>query len=348
MTEPPPHPDDSLWQGFEQLCGKAIQALQPIYRGGNNRLFQLRTEDGVFAAKVYPVPDRDPRNRLAAEFEALDFLYEQGVGTTPRPFRRDDSNGLGLYEWIAGSPITRVTANEIKAAVGFLRLLKSLSALPQAQQRIGDAAEACLTADDLQEQIERRINRLGDAAENDGGLGGFLETKLIPTYRDALGKARQGYDAHGWQTDRSLRREYQTLSPSDFGFHNALRRADGEIVFLDFEYFGWDDPVRLVSDFVLHPGMALGSGDRQSYLTGALPIYDADPDFRRRLKLLFPLVMVRWCLILLNEFLPDFWKRRTLAGLPGDQDAAKSRQLAKATDLLSSFDQRMEEVLRAI
>ena len=40
----------------------------------------------------------------------------------------------------------------------------------------------------------------------------------------------------------------RALSPSDFGLHNALRGQDGQLRFVDFEYFGWDDPVKLVSD----------------------------------------------------------------------------------------------------
>jgi hypothetical protein len=34
--------------------------------------------------------------------------------------------------------------------------------------------------------------------------------------------------------DREIPRTERTLSPSDYGFHNALRRPDGTLVFLDF------------------------------------------------------------------------------------------------------------------
>src|SRR6266480_4587472 len=47
------------------------------------------------------------------------------------------------------------------------------------------------------------------------------------------------------------------LSPSDFGFHNAIRRPDGTLAFVDFEYFGWDDPAKTIVDFLLHPGMSV-------------------------------------------------------------------------------------------
>ena len=53
---------------------------------------------------------------------------------------------------------------------------------------------------------------------------------------------------------RSFPQRLRVLSPSDFGFHNALRRPDGTIVFVDFEYFGWDDPAKMMADAMLHPG----------------------------------------------------------------------------------------------
>ena len=37
------------------------------------------------------------------------------------------------------------------------------------------------------------------------------------------------------------------VSPSDFGFHNAIVRGSGEICFIDFEYAGWDDSAQVFS-----------------------------------------------------------------------------------------------------
>jgi hypothetical protein len=72
-------------------------------------------------------------------------------------------------------------------------------------------------------------------------------------------RARQGYLALGLDFDAELAEEMRTLSPSDFGFHNAIRKTDGTLCFIDFEYFGWDDPVKLTADFLHHPGMALSN-----------------------------------------------------------------------------------------
>ena len=140
----------------------------------------------------------------------------------------------------------------------------------------------------------------------------------------------------------------RTLSPSDFGFHNALKKPDGSVVFLDFEYFGWDDPVRLVSDFLLHPGMDLSMDLKKKFLSGCLDIFSGDPEFTFRLKLLYPLIGIRWCMILLNEFLPERWARRQFAGSTNDMHQAQQRQLEKARQMLITIENDKEELFHAI
>ena len=41
------------------------------------------------------------------------------------------------------------------------------------------------------------------------------------------------------------------LSPSDFGFHNALEDKNGTLIFMDFEYAGPDHPGKIVCDLFL-------------------------------------------------------------------------------------------------
>jgi hypothetical protein len=126
------------------------------------------------------------------------------------------------------------------------------------------------------------------------------------------------------------------LSASDFGFHNALRRRDGRFAFVDFEYFGWDEPVKAIADVMLHPGMMLPRELAQRYRARVeAALRDGDRGLSFRLDLLFPSIVLLWCLILLNEFLPERWTRRAMAGDRDDREAAQATQLRKARDLFS-------------
>ncbi len=148
---------------------------------------------------------------------------------------------------------------------------------------------------------------------------------------------KAAYAAAGLSLGQPVDAAAQTLCPSDFGFHNALRRPSGQLVFIDFDYFGWDDPVKLTADFILHPGMRLAETLKRRFAAAAIAVYCDDPAFRTRLALLYPLFALRWCLILLNEFLPERWANRINAGGQPDWEMAKQRQLDRAREWAQSL-----------
>ena len=63
-----------------------------------------------------------------------------------------------------------------------------------------------------------------------------------------------------------MEKKYLIPSPSDFGIHNTIRDQENNIIFIDFDYFGWDDPVKLASDFYWHPAMNLKIEHREFWL----------------------------------------------------------------------------------
>lgn len=333
LAEPVP---ESLVRLAATLAGAEIRACAPAERGGNNRVWRIETADGVLALKVYPRHPEDPRDRLGAEFAALEFLSRHDVDCVPRPLAADRDAGVALYEWIEGGPVKDPGAADIDMAVDFAARLRALSGAA-ASGEVGAASEACLSAAELASQVEGRFERLDGVAADHDALREFLETGLRPIHAEVLARCRAGYDGAGWDFDAEIPPPARTLSPSDFGFHNALRRPDGRIAFLDFEYFGWDDPVRLAADFVLHPGMRLTGDNRRRFMGGAHAVFAEDEEFPRRLALLTPLIGIRWCLILLNEFLPDRWARRAFAAGPADRHEAQHAQLEKSQALAASL-----------
>lgn len=289
--------------------------------GANNRVYQIQTRAGAFAMKSYgPLDDRD---RLGHEFDGLRFLKSSGIGRAlPDALAVDRVERCALYEWIEGTPALEhdpadiVATLELMAAMHAARLDGGAAALPE-------ATEAVLRPGDLERQITLRLERLAEVAPAEPELAEFLADEVRPEFERRVAHYRLG----GFETLPAARR---TLSPSDFGFHNALRRPDRTLCFLDFEYFGWDDPVKLVSDFLLHPGMTLSGPEKEDFLEGARALYAADADFSARASACFPLYGIRWVLIILNEFLPQLWARRAFSGKGGDWEGAKRAQLRKA------------------
>ena len=135
----------------------------------------------------------------------------------------------------------------------------------------------------------------------------------------------------GTSWDAPLPRASQTLSPSDFGFHNAIRRPGGTLAFVDFEYFGWDDPAKTIVDFLLHPGMAIPEPFKHQFAAGMLAAFGDVPGIGARSRIVYPLFGLKWCLIVLNDFLPE---RRAAS-----TEETRASQFAKAVAMAQQIDQ---------
>lgn len=292
------------------LLGRPVARAERIVgKGANNRIYRIEAGGERFALKIYP--DDDRRGRLEHEWAALSFLAEDGERMVPRPLARDA--GAALYEWIDGGR-PPADAAAIDAMAAFLERLHDrrhrAAALPE-------AAEACFAEAEIVRQLRARHARLSEVTGE-------------PELAALLARIRLPADADPTPLPAALR----ALSPSDFGLHNALAAPRG-IVFLDFEYFGWDDPVKLVADVLWHPGMELAAPQAARFRAACEAVYGrGDAGFAGRLAARLPLFGLRWVLIILNEFLPERWALRAHAGA-ADQEAAKAAQAAKARRFLA-------------
>ncbi|HYM72307.1 MAG TPA: aminoglycoside phosphotransferase family protein [Stellaceae bacterium] len=324
------------------LLGAPLDWIEPVASGGrNSRVYRVRCGGASFALKHYP-PDR--RDRLKTETEALALMVRHGVTAAPRVLATDPERGYALLEWIDGKPVDRPSAPDIDAAAGFLIKIHALRQVREAEHQ-PLAAEACLSGAEIAAQLEGRLERLGGVAGDDAALARFLVRLSEGLATSILPRAVAGYDRLGLSFAVPIAADARSLCPSDFGFHNALRGPRG-LFFVDFEYFGWDDPAKLVCDFLLHPGTPLAAPLKARFVAAMRAAYGGDPHFGERLRLLYPMFAMRWCLILLNEFLPERWAGRRHAGADGDWDAAKRRQLAKATALFEVTRTESAEWLR--
>lgn len=328
--------EDTVRDIAENLIGSAVRDIVPVRGGGNNRVYRVEARDSRYALKFYPQQKEDPRDRQGAEVRALRFLEQYNVAAAPRVVAEDRVQGCAVLDWIEGERIDWPDNDDIDRALKFLMELQVLSAADGADC-LALASAATLSGLDVVRQIESRLSRIQQVAEREPELTSFLRDELEPLIERLEHRARESYAVRGCDFDTQIEADQRSLSPSDFGFHNALRDGNGHVVFLDFEYFGWDDPAKLVSDFLWHPGMRLSAPLKRRFLDRAGRVFGAgDDDFMRRLGALYPLFGICWCLIMLNEFLPERWHRRELASGEDQQDVAKARQLDRARRFLKT------------
>ena len=99
------------------------------------------------------------------------------------------------------------------------------------------------------------------------------------------------------------------LSPSDISFKNTLK-MNKRIYFIDLEYFGWDDPVKMTSDFLWHPSMSLSNKLKKHWKLKMFTFFNDDQFFIQRFNASYNLYGIRWILIILNDFVPHIFRKR--------------------------------------
>jgi len=323
----------------ENLLDIPIISAQRIGGSGNNRVYSLQGDhSNRYVAKFYFSHSSDKRDRLQVEFTSLSFLWRQGVADIPRPIAISREKSCAIYEFIEGKKIVseNIKDGDIQCAVNFLGRLKNLNSIAYSQNLL-PASDACFSIKAIISNIEGRLSRftpLKEEGQEYTELKSFLRDDFKPFLTILTQWVWQRCKVQDISFDAEIPREETTLSPSDFGFHNAIRANDGRIVFLDFEYFGWDDPAKTIADFLFHPAMMLSEAMKNVFVQGILAMFKENNGLVNRVELVYPLFGLKWCMIFLNEFIPnDFTRRAYASGNPLDKDQVRKEQLRKARNL---------------
>ena len=314
------------------------RALQQLAGGRNNRVFRVETGGVPLVLKSYFKDPRDVRDRLGAEWAFLTHAWKRGVQNISEPLASDPQEQAGLYSFVAGRKLNpdEIDVSYIDAAADFVlavnRAPRDLSALP-----VG--SEACFSLAQHLSAVERRIERLDsldpDAPQRDDAAR-FIANSLLSVWADVKARTEREILALGLSTDKTIRDEEICISPSDFGFHNALIDA-GKLTFLDFEYAGRDDPAKLTSDFLCQPEIPIPAKFRARFVSRMSDGLPLSGEARARCKILLDVYRVKWTCILLNEFLEVGAARRAYAS--ADERAARcASQLGKALAKLAEVE----------
>jgi len=337
-------PDDVCLEVQKFLDEKNIPRPYTITseKGGrNSKIYCVHTRQGKFCLKSYFQHEMDKRPRMENEFLFSTFAWNAGIGSIPQPIYKNEQLKLAIYDYIDGIKITskNLTPEIIDQAGKFIIDLNQHKNNDEAQ-KIPFASEACLSLQDHLSCVEKRLDRLNSIVINDNvdeKALTFIKNKLKPEWEKIKKQVEKEIVRNGWKMEEVLPPTERCLSPSDFGFHNALQKDDGTIYFLDFEYAGWDDPVKLICDFFCQPQIPVPI-DYFDHFSEKVSSLVAKPEkVKLRAKILLPVHKIKWCCIMLNEFLEEVRQRRCFSIEINDYEEYKAKQLQKSEKYLQDI-----------
>lgn len=294
----------------EGILSTRILRCSRLSGGRNNRVYRLDSPKGGFVLKVYFRHPGDRRNRRNAEFQFVSFLWKKGFRQIPRPVASCPKHSASIFCLLKGSKPGRgrVGLVEIGALARFLVFCweKSRRLSPLAFPR---ASEACFSFHEFEKILKRRIRHA--LRSGDKPIRSLILSEIRPTLDACLAHAGAVFGRK--RLSRRLPLARRTLSPADHGFQNCLR-AGTRVAFIDFEYAGWDDPVTVISNACLHPGIPMPREDQADFVQSVMRGMKACHEDWLRLRSIYPLQALKWALILLNPLLSVARARRTFAG----------------------------------
>lgn len=315
--------------------------LMALEGGRNNKVFCIDCGNKKALLKAYFQHAEDKRERLKAEYTFLNFAHSKKVQCVPKPIAADFQNNLGLYEFIEGRKLSssEVDQEKIISALNFFIDINKYKNTSEAKS-LPIASDACFSIKEHIAHVEKRIKRLKNTNSDsniDAKVSDFVNNELLKEWQKSLEDAKSAIRKLDLRIDERINTNERYISPSDFGFHNALLKDD-KLRFIDFEYAGWDDPAKMACDFFSQPEVRVPLKYFEHFVNTAADSIANPEEFKKRVASLLPLYKVKWCCIMLNDFIRVDLKRRNFAYGKIDYEKNKIMQLEKAKRYLCKIN----------
>ncbi|MBU3607801.1 aminoglycoside phosphotransferase family protein [Polynucleobacter nymphae] len=297
------YPDFALH--WAQKLEASVDSLIPLHGGINNQVFSCSV--GAKSSKRFVIKGYSARgltDRMLAEIQFLRYAQKVAPSYVPKLLAEDEQYRCVVLEYIDGQPYPvnqSPSEQDVMHAGRFFRLLNADQLLAKEYIK-QSAAEGFLRVTEHLENVFGRLNQLSiehlpiefRSQANVLVQNIFQEFEVLADQTKALIDKGQTQDAINF--------EDCCVSPSDFGFHNALRSAGG-VKFFDFEFAGWDDPAKAVVDFSLQPRMPVAPSLAKLFFQAVAP-YGGE-QLSARSAVLGPILRLKWLCIMLSVLRPD-------------------------------------------
>ncbi len=277
--------------------GCSEKSLIKLRGGINNHVYQCGTKQKLWVIKGYPIRQKQQHDRMQAEVDFLRYAHEVAPGRVPELITVDINNRCVVLEHILGTPYKEGQSpsdEDVQAAIEFFRQLNADKGLAQKMIKM-DAAESFLSLSQHLANVRERLAAMDSK---------HLPAELRPQAIKLLAKLQ------GITDDLEVKLETQIaageivdvldpglrcISPSDFGFHNAIQTSLG-IKFIDFEFSGWDDPTKTCIDFQLQPKVPIKGYSKD---LSTIVAKDKNAYIQNRRNTLLPILEAKWLCIVL-------------------------------------------------
>jgi thiamine kinase-like enzyme len=289
--------------------------IETIEFGKNNLVKKIHYKRKIFIYKKYLNSKGNGINysRYKSETSFINLLVSKKIKNLPLILATDPKNQENLFNYIKGKKINKITKKDIVQCINFIKKINS-NISNKNFFYYKKATEACISINDHICTAKRRIFLLSKFSKDYGIYRKaklFVKNELKNKLKIVKNNIFILFTTK--QINKKLTPQELILSPSDFGFHNIIKK-NKKLYFFDFEYAGMDDPVKLISDYICQPDYKLSKEQSNFFYRNILKIFNNKKEIDKRFKAVINIHRIKWCCVILSEILSTkYLKRRQLA-----------------------------------
>lgn len=313
--------NNNIEEAIEIFGLSANSDIKRVTNGVNSNVFVISDQSKKYILKFYRKDNNSP-TRLEREVSALELFHANGIKNVPELLSHSKRLNCSLLSFIPGENIFQFSQDYIVHFQSFFKKILSLSnGLDKGVLNL-NAIDCCMEINTINSQIESRLTNL--RKENN---------IQIDTLLNQIEEIFQFVARQIKMLNNNFNNLKPILSTVDFGINNAIIK-NKEFHFIDFEFFGWDNPIHLISDTISHPANNLNIHEQSALLDAILECYTIPEELEEILKafngvnLLFD---IKWCLIMLNPFLSSYNSN-------SEQAELQTRQLIQKMKVIDKLD----------
>jgi hypothetical protein len=308
--------------------------------GANNRVWEITCARGKFMLKEYYAARGSDRDRFSSERAFYRLAAPRVSGQVSAALGWDPEGPAALFSWIEGRKLLpgEVAGGHVQQALDFFEALNR-DPMPE-RAALPPAAESASSVWEHLGIIGQRVERLSKISGTDPQSRGAVEL-IQYGIEPVWGKIRAQVEKDWPKKGRGSLACPPCVSPSDFGFHNALRQPDDRLCFFDFEYAGWDDPAKMLADFFSQPKIPVAGHHFSAAVGRVAKMFPGDRLLAERTQALWPAYRLKWICIMLNEFLPQGENRRAFALGEPVRESLRREKLEQARAALQALGESL-------
>lgn len=303
MSSEANHRPPEFARHWAREIGTSEKSLVQLRGGINNRVFRCGEEPNQWVIKGYSPLELDQRDRMQAEIDFLRYSAQVTPNFTPDLIHADPELRCVVLEYLEGKFFPEGVPPPGEAIDTAMEFFRRLNADPETARRFikMDAAEGFLSLTEHLDNVDERLGSMecnhlpAEARPEAERLLAILKSELERICEITANQISSG------EIVDSISSDSRCVSPSDFGFHNAIQTSTG-VCFFDFEFAGWDDPAKTSVDFLLQPRSKITCD-----LARFLDIFDSNlsNQILLRTKSLIPILRLKWLCIILSILCPE-------------------------------------------